>query len=54
MFKKANKLANRILYIGLAVAILVAGSLLAFSLFGQAVWGSADTTLLPFVRTETV
>ena len=54
MFKKAKKLANRGLYIGLAVAILVAGGLLAISLFGKAIWGTGDTPLLPFVRTETV
>ena len=34
--------------------MLVAGGLLAFSLFGAAVWGSADNPMLPLVRTETI
>ena len=54
MFKKASKIANKIVYISLGAIILVAGGLLAFSLFGEAVWGSADSTFLPLVRTETI
>ena len=34
--------------------MLVAGGLLAFSLFGQAIWGSADAPVLPLVRSETI
>ena len=54
IFKKATKYANKILYISLAAVILIAGGLLAFSLFGKAVWGTSDTGFLPFVRTETM
>lgn len=54
MFKKASKFANKILYVSLAAVILIAGGLLAFSLFGRAAWGSADTSLIPLVRTETM
>ena len=54
MFKKAKKFANKILYISLAAVILIAGGLLAFSLFGKAVWGASDSSFLPLVRTETV
>ena len=34
--------------------MLIAGGLLAFSLFGQGIWGSADEPILPFVRSETI
>ena len=53
MFKKANKLANKGVYITLAIVILIPGALLAFSLFGESIWGDGSA-FLPFVRTETI
>ena len=54
MLKRSNKIANKIIYISMAAVILIAGGLLAFSLFGEAVWGQQDSEFLPLVRTETI
>ena len=54
MLKRSNKIANKIIYISMATVILIAGGLLAFSLFGEAVWGQQDSEFLPLVRTETI